>query len=72
MPAQGDVRRDVGEVADDVVVVDTGRGVHEHVATNSAVRLNDRAVQNHRTLANCGAFGHDRSGVPSDAVGGLQ
>ena len=45
MPAEGDMRRDVNEVADAVVVIDTSGGVDDYVAADDGVGLDDGAMR---------------------------
>ena len=64
--------RDVGEVADAIIVVDAGGGVDQDVPPNDGVRLNDGPVQDHRAFPNGGRCRDDGCGVTGDAVTCIQ
>src|SRR5215469_3227139 len=61
------MRRDVGKVADMVIMIDTGCSVDQRVAADPGVRLDDGAVQNHGTFTNAGRRGYDGRTVVGDS-----
>ena len=72
VPAQGDVRGNVGEVADAVIVIDAGGRVHQYMTADDGVGLNDGTVQDHRAFADGGGRGNQGRWVTGDPVAGSE